>query len=348
MSDFITGLRGDLVDADERYGRRSAVRRTWPRVWRPALAAATVVAGALAVLVTASTLSPAPDVRPAISATVRIGGQPQDAVLAGGSLWVTDFGGRVLRVDPADGRVIARIAVDGNPRAIAAGAGGVWVASPGLAAKAESVLSRIDPDSGRVVQRVRVGGYADTVAVGAGGVWIIDQQGRRIERIGKPAASVPFGRIGTLAVGGDTLWAIDSGGTVASVDGRSLKTDRLPRLVPFGHGPAENTLAADAGGVWVAGRGGGELVRIEAGNVVTRVPIPEVIGPIALGDGVAWAVSGDPEAPSPIYRLTEVDRESGEVLASLSVGYQQPKALVPAGDDVWVIAADGTATRVGK
>ena len=66
MSDYITGLRGDLVDAVDRHRRRSrlgtARRRlvVLPRFWRPALAGAAIAASVLAALVAASTLSPSP------------------------------------------------------------------------------------------------------------------------------------------------------------------------------------------------------------------------------------------------------------------------------------------------
>ena len=86
---------------------------------------------------------------------VQIGGQPQDAVVAGGSLWVSDYSGHVIRVDPASGRVMARIDVDGNPEGIAAGAGAVWVASPDAYEDGRgSLLSRIDPRTADVEHRL--------------------------------------------------------------------------------------------------------------------------------------------------------------------------------------------------
>lgn len=353
--DFITGLRGDLVDAVERHRRRRArVAARWllPRLWRPALAASAVAAVALAVLLAASALSPSPpSVRPGIATVVPLGGQPQDAVLAEGSLWVTDFSGRVLRIDPADGRVTAGIDVGGNPQAIAAGASGIWVTSPGLSDGGDgSLLSRIDPDSGRVVARIPVGGYVDAVAVGAGGVWLIDKHRPRLERIDPEShertALVPFGRAGTLAVGDTTLWALGDEGAVVAVDGDSLAVDRLRGAVNGGHGAPDNTIAADDRGAWVVAPGGEEVLHLQAGEVVGRVPVPDAAGPIALGDGAVWVASGDLEALRGRYRLVHIDQEGGEVTATVDLGRRQPKALVPSGNDVWVIAADGTALLV--
>ena len=138
MSDYVSELRRDLVEAAEREQHRGragrVVRPVHPRAWSPTvLAGAAAVAVALvAVIVTLTTLAPPPKPADAkVVATVRLGGQPRDAVLAGGSLWIADFEGRVLRLDPATRRVRARIGVGGSPRSIAAGAGAVWVITSG-------------------------------------------------------------------------------------------------------------------------------------------------------------------------------------------------------------------------
>jgi hypothetical protein len=352
MSDFITGLRGDLVDAADRHRRRGR-RRSTPlrRVWQPALAGATAVAAAIAVLFAADTLSPDVATRPEIAAVVQIGGQPQDAVAAGGSLWVSDFGGRVIRVDPVTGRATARIDVPGNPIGIAAAGGDVWVTSPSTTANGNgSLLSRIDSRTGRVIDRIRVGGYVDAIAAGAGGLWLIDKHRPRLERIdpvsGARTARVPFGRAGALAIGGETtLWALGDEGTVVAVDGGSLAVDRL-RGVSDGHGPAENMLAADAEGAWVVARGSGALLRIESGRLVSRTEVPEAAGPVAVGDRAVWVATGDAHTLRGPFRLAHIDPDSGEVTATLDLGRRQPKALLAAGRDVWVIAADGTALLV--
>ncbi len=346
--DFISGLRGDLVDAVDRYqrrGRASRTRQLLPRVWRPAMAVATIVAGAVAVLFAAGALSPAPTVRPGITTRVQIGGQPQDAVLAGGSLWVTDFGGRVIRVDPRSGKVVERIAVGGHPQAIAAGDGAVWVTSPSLRGGADrSLLSRIDPRTGRVVDRLRVDGYVDALAAGGGGVWLVDRHRGVLERIdplsGKTTSLVPLTAAGTVAIGGDTLWVVSDDGTVATVDGDSPAA-RL-RGVAIGHGPLDNTLAADADGAWVVGRGDGTLVRIQAGEVVSRIAVAHALGPVATGDGAVWVVSSD----GGDYRLARVDPATEKVTATLDAGRSQPAALVATGRNLWLIARDGTASLV--
>ncbi len=353
MSDYITGLRGDLVDAADRHRRRGrvgrATRQMPARTWRPALAAATIVTGAVAVLVAANALSPSQPVRPGIAALVQIGGQPQDAVAAGGSLWVTDFEGAVIRVDPETRRVIARIDVEGNPAGIAAGAGGVWVASPDTTPNG-SLLSRIDPRSGRVVERVEVSGYVQAVAVGAGGVWLIDWHRPRLERIDavshEVTARVAFPTAGSLAARDDALWALGDEGTVVAVDGNSLATRRLGRVVGQPSDPVQNTLAADVDGAWVSDPSAGTVLRIHAGQVVSRTSVGDGAGPVAVGDGSVWAASRDPLAVNAPLRLSRIDPETETVTTTLDLGRRQAKALVTVGDDVWVIANDGTALLV--
>jgi hypothetical protein len=80
----------------------------------------------------------------------------------------------VLRVDPATGRVVARVpAVTGGSRlqAIAASAGGIWVAHTG----SEAVL-RLDPASGRIA------------LLGRGGLWLHERRVLALERLGRTAA----------------------------------------------------------------------------------------------------------------------------------------------------------------
>jgi virginiamycin B lyase len=359
MSDFITGLRGDLVDAADRHRRSSrvgtATRRlvVLPRVWRPALAAATVAASVFAALVVASALSPSrPAARPEIAAVVQLGGQPRDAVVADGALWVSDFSGRVLRVDPGRRAVTARIDVDGNPEGIAAGAGALWVVSPDAYRDGrDSLLSRIDPRTGDV-ERNRVPGYVMGLAVGAGGVWLLDWHNPLLQRIdpashGRTATVEVPRAVVAVAVGGDrTLWALGPQGTVVSIDGNSLAVQRVPRVAGTWGAGFENALDADAEGAWVANRQADMLLRIEAGRVVSRIPVGADPGPVAVGDGAVWVAYGDRAALRGNYRLARIDPETDAVAATVDLGRHPPTALLVAGDDVWVIAADGTALLV--
>jgi hypothetical protein len=356
MSDYITGLRGDLVDAAARHRRRGRLGRAavplHPRTWRPAtaLAAAAVAVSVVAVVVAVSTLAPpSPHAgRLQIVAQVRLDAQPRDAVLAGGSLWVIDFSGDVIRVDPAGRRVVARIPVGGNPRAIAAGDRDVWVTSTNEDLDG-SRLSRIDLHTNKVVERIPFDGYVSTIAIGAGGLWLVDLDRARLDRIDPAShaltARVPFARAVALTAADNSLWAIGDDGTVVEVDGDLGRVaQRLRGVAVAPETRVEGALAADAGGAWVANYGAGSVLQIRAGQVVREIAVGPATGPVALTDGTLWVASGDD--PSRRHRLSRIDPDRGSVTGTVELGNHAPRALVPTGDGVWVIATNGTALLV--
>jgi glutamine cyclotransferase len=107
-------------------------------------------------------------------------------IVAGfGSMWVEASGGgdgRVLRLDPATGAVLAAIDVpatgDGGPN-LAVGEGSVWVAltdyEEGGAVRGR--LVRIDPATNQITGEIVVGRSAAGVAAGFGAVWVTDGLG---------------------------------------------------------------------------------------------------------------------------------------------------------------------------
>jgi hypothetical protein len=356
MSDYITGLRADLVDAAARHGHRRRRRRVPaslnPRAWRPAtaLGVAAVAASVVAVVIAVSALAP-PQPHPGrlqIVAELRLDGQPMDAVSAGGSLWVADFSGKVIRVDPAGRRVVARIPVGGNPRAITAGEGGVWVASTNDDTDG-STLIRIDPRTARVVERIPVDGYVATIANGAGGVWVVDLHRPRLDRIDPVShaltARIPFPRAGALTAAGNTLWARGDDGTVVAVDGDLGRIVQRLRDVAFSsEAGVLNALAADADEAWVASYNTGAVLQIRAGQVVRRIAVGPATGPVAVTDDTLWVASGDDARRR--YRLSRIDPDQGNITGTIELGNHLPKALIPAGPGLWVIATDGTALLV--
>jgi hypothetical protein len=356
MSDYITGLRADLVDAAARHGRRRRVRRVPaslnPRTWRPAtaLGVAAVAASVVAIVIAVSALAP-PQPHPGrlqIVAELRLDGLPMDAVLARGSLWVADLSGDVIRVDPATRRVVARIPVAGDPRAITAGEGGVWVASTNEDADG-SLLSRIDPRTGQVVERIPVDGYVTTIANGAGGIWLVDLHRPRLDRIDPAShaltARIPFPRAAAVTAAGNTLWALGDEGTVVAVEGDLGRIVQRLRGVAFTQEPRVlNALAADADEAWVASDKTGAVLQIRAGRVVRQIAVGAAPGPVAYTDGTLWVASGDDAQRR--YRLSRIDPARGNITGTIELGNHLPRALIPAGTGLWVIATDGTALLV--
>jgi hypothetical protein len=356
MSDYISELRRDLVDAaarEQAAGRPGRVARPLRvRAWSPtALAGAAALAAALvAVVVTLTTLAPPPKPSDAkIVATVHLGGQPRDAVLAGGSVWIADHEGRVVRLDPATRRVRARIPVGGTPVSIAAADGAVWVLSTDDGS-ASSHLYKLDVRSGKRLDRVAVSGYGKAIAAGAGGVWLLtDWRNGHLERIDpdthRRTVSIPDVTTVDLAVNGPSVW-LRREGQVTEIDAASA------RVVNHVHGTSSTqsfasmrTLLPDRHGVWAMDEPGGRLLRVERGRVTRRIPVGLSTGVIGRVGSAIW-VSVTREPAGSTNQLARVDPDEGKVVQRVALGFDMPQTLVPVGKNLWVITDAGTAMLV--
>ena len=169
MSDYITDLRQDLVEAAARQQQRSPVRRATrhahPRAWSRVtlLGAGAAVAGLLLLVLTLRAVSPPrPPEAFKLVGTFHIGGSPRDAVAAGGVLVVADLSGRIVRVSPADPRA-RRGLVGGQPQSVAADGDSIWVVSNEAP---RSYLLQLDGRTGRRLASVPMEGFQSYVAVG--------------------------------------------------------------------------------------------------------------------------------------------------------------------------------------
>jgi streptogramin lyase len=99
-----------------------------------------------------------------------------------GALWVANHeDGTLVRVDPATGRVAARIPLPETagqrPHRVAVGEGAVWVTSASPRRDTANLLWRVDPSSNQVTGTLDLGptsagGIPNSVAAGNGAVWI--------------------------------------------------------------------------------------------------------------------------------------------------------------------------------
>ncbi len=126
-----------------------------------------------------------------------------------GALWVLDdFDETVLKLDPTTGAKLDTFPVGGNPVAIAAGLGSVWVAD------ASGTLTRLDPSTGAPTGPIRVGQNPTDIATGLGAVWVINQGDQTISRIDPVTNDVTELLVGAsvVAVAPDTgsheLWVV--------------------------------------------------------------------------------------------------------------------------------------------
>ena len=355
MSDYVTELRRDLVEAAERQAHRGHAGRLWrplhPRAWSPtALAGAAAVAVAVvAVVVTLTTLAPPPKPSNAkIVATVHLGGQPRDAALAGGSLWIADHEGRVVKLDPATRRVRARIPVGGTPVSVTAAGGAVWVLSTDDDS-AGSHLYRFDARSGKRLDRVAVGGYRTAIAAGAGGLWLLsDWRQGDLERIDpdshRRTALIPDVRSLELAVNGQSVWTLRDEEVVEIDAAIARVVNRVGGISSIDAFASARTLLPDREGAWAVDGSGGRLVRAEGGRVVRRIMVGARAGVLTRVGSSLWVSTS--RGPADSNELVRVDAEEGKVTQRISLGYDVPQTLVAVGKDLWVITSGGQAKLV--
>jgi len=352
-SEFIDGLHDDLVGAMERNERRRR-RVLRPGLPRPAAVLPLVGAAVAAVAIVAGARTfehEAPPARPHIAAVLAIGGEPVDAAVADGALWVGDLRGSLVEVDPVEHRVIRRIDAHGHPEAVAAGGTSAWTLET-AAGHCGGVLQRYDSNSGRLISRRRLafpGGRGDPaggLAAAGDGLWVSNCAGRaginRLGPAGTVTASVPLHAADGVAVHGGSAWAISHDGTLVELDAASgRERHRWRGLAPLGDSSftfAASVLAPDRAGVWVLSTGRAAILRIEKGRVVGELAVDAHARPLLAdaGDGL-WiaAVSGRD------HRLIRYDPRTRRPSATLELGNRRPIALVPSDDGLCVITGDG-------
>ena len=138
------------------------------------------------------------------------------AAAGAGSVWQTDYeNNAVLRIDPASGKVLAKIPVGLQPLGVVVTAGSVWVAN-----EHSGSVTRIDPATNKVVATIPINSPDSAgpqiMTAGPGGVWVdVDNMGSvvRIDAAtNKVGLVVPLN--GWVASDGEQVWiapAIDLG-----------------------------------------------------------------------------------------------------------------------------------------
>jgi putative copper export protein/glutamine cyclotransferase len=174
---------------------------------------------------------------------------------ANGSVWVGSLGGSdVLRLDPAAGKVAARVDVGPRIFNLAAAPGAVWAVSNSL-----GTASRIDARTGKVTDTVHVGFQPYDVEWGFGSAWVSNAGDGTVSRITGSRV------VETLKVGvepnGLTAW------------GRYLYVSDHTRGRVVRIDPASNRVVASVpltGADWITGLGNSLFVSQES-NVVARL-----------------------------------------------------------------------------
>jgi hypothetical protein len=363
MSDYISGLRQDLVEAAARQqaaGRGArAARPLRPRAWSPVvvLGAAAALAAALVLVVGLRAVTPPrPPEAPKVVGGFHIETQPRDAVAAGGYVFVADFGGQLLKIDPQteEQHQIETTAYGALPQAVAADGGAVWVSTVDTRPdRPRSILLKLDPKSGRRLDSIRLPGESGALAIGAGGIWL--QTNRTSPQPSAPPAGLdridPVTHRRTAALKGvdlvsiaasdHSLWTRE-GQTVTQRDDGGRVVNRVGHISPALGIEAQRLIVADSDGAWVVGQSEGQLYRIENGQVVKRVRVGGQAGVIARTRSAVWVTAES----NGHYELVRVDADAGKVTGRVRLGDDMPQTIVPIGKQMWVITEMGDVIRV--
>jgi streptogramin lyase len=243
-------------------------------------------------------------------------------VAAFDSLWVKQDDGRVVRVDPGTGKVIAEtgsVSSGHSCQGIGASAEAIWSCPP------SGAVERIDPKTNSIAATVRVDKLPDQgrLVSAAGRVWVLTGSGSKLAGIdpakNKPAATIALdGDCVDLAADGATVWAM------CPFEDRVLRIDAAT-----GEVTDELELAGAANGVvgddlWVAFEGGVAQVDLESLDVLA---VYEVHPRWVREEGGSFLTRIDPEAQRIVETINARDLPSGG-------------DVVQIGDSVWATAYD--------
>jgi YVTN family beta-propeller protein len=238
-----------------------------------------------------------------VRVSIKVDALPCELTYGYGSLWVATQSGRLDRVDPGTGKVVARIAVGETSYEPLVAFGAVWVTN-----RNSATVSEVDPASNRVVKTVSTPFVnAGGIVAAAGSLWIgNDSSGdttylRMDPRTGAVTKLTAGSRPAFVAAAGGSVWvANQNDGTVTRVDERS---GRATATITVGVSPVN--LAALPGSspeVWVPDDKANLLTRIDArtGTVIERLLAgngPAVVAPDGayvwvtnFGDGTVWRI----------------------------------------------------------
>ena len=192
----------------------------------------------------------------------------RNAAFGAGSLWVAAGDRGVLRVDPENGKVLARIPDVGAASYLAYGEGAVW------APTTEGAVARIDPETNKVVATIPVDCAQKALAVGEGSVWLACRDDKAVTRVdvrsNKQVAYIPTGDAGAhdIAVTSGAVWVSDTPNAVSRID---PKTNKVVAVVPDVGGGIGITSAG--GELWASDPSGIAQIDTRMNKVVRRIEL---------------------------------------------------------------------------
>jgi streptogramin lyase len=226
-------------------------------------------------------------------ATIQVGKTADWVTITPQAVWVGSTGpDAVHRIDPVTNKLIATVAVPGEPCAgLATGSGSLWVPLCSQPPK----LAKVDLYTNRLTAVFNIGpaGAEGGVATSADSVWLITDTKGSLVRIDpitgviRKTVRVPPGSYNPL-YSDDQIWVTRAeGAELTSIDpatGVILATVRT--------GPHPRFLTAGAGSVWTLNQGDGSLTRVDAHTRQVTATIalgtPGPGGDISFGGETVW------------------------------------------------------------
>lgn len=233
-----------------------------------------------------------------------------DLAVGAGSVWVTQFDGRLVRIDARTGRISARITA--RPlyfgSVVAFGDGYVWTGNDDER-NATGSVSKIDPATNRVLGTVSDLGSPQSIAYGQGAVWVADHTG----------------------------WLV-------KIDPRSLEVVARTRLRFGPHG-----VVATQRAVYVADAHAYRLLEFDPVTLERRRVVRLSAGPVypAAGAGLIWTGSARIWNDYTVEddRVEGVSEATLSTVETLRVGGNVPGVAFGFGS-VWAARADGPVVRI--
>lgn len=226
--------------------------------------------------------------------TQQIEDGPTDLVVDTTAVWVTadaETGqGRILRIDPESGRVLAEITHIEQVCWLASGGGSLWVSRCD-----GDALLRIDPQESQIVDTIEVAGVIRDIEADSESVWVLNPD-RGVYRVGtidgEVSALIPIDvETLDLAVGGGFAWVSSTDGRLFRINPQTEEIDGEWQL-----GDLAGTIAWEESGIWFDGFDAREDTHTVArfnpdtGVVDVSVAVEDAVIDIAVGFDSIWGV----------------------------------------------------------
>lgn len=284
-------------------------------------------------------LPPVTSLKEAKAKRIKVTGNVDWVVMAGGEAWTSTGAPEVRRFDGKTGNPVGKTLLpDDVCSAMDAGFGSVWAS-----ACASAVLVRIDERDGSVQARVKVGERIlqeeGSVGAGEGAVWVLtvspDPTLFKVDpSTDKVVDSYPApDDSAAVRAGLGHVWLTDTGNDqLVALNPRTGKPSGRAKV-----GPGARFVALGEGSVWVLNQSDGSVTQVnpKSLSVVRKIIVSKQQvegGDIAVGGGFVWARVSD-------TLVAQIDPTTGKVLAR----YGMPAGSGSIAADeraVWITAHD--------